>query len=151
MTTKPGEVITAHASLYARQITIQAPRERVFDAIGTLDGPRHWWTTMVTGSAATGGDLCFGFAGLDEQIVMHVDVNRPPAAVGWSCTAHTRDGEWTGTTVRFKLRERGPQTCELDFQHAGISPELVAAGWDHFLASLAAYAERGLGSPFGAA
>ena len=150
MTTKPGEVITAHASLYARQITIQAPRGRVFDVIGTLDGPRHWWTTKVTGSAATGGELCFGFAGLDEQILMHVDFSRPPAAVGWSCTAHTRDGQWAGTKVRFALAERGPQACELDFQHAGISPELVEAGWDHFLASLAAYAERGLGSPFGA-
>jgi uncharacterized protein YndB with AHSA1/START domain len=150
MTTKPGEVVAAEASRYARQLTIQAPRERVFDAIGTLDGPRHWWTTMVTGSAATGGELCFAFAGLHEQIVMHVDVNRPPAAVGWSCTAHTRDGEWTGTKVRFELAERGPEACELDFQHTGVSPELVAAGWDQFLASLAAHAEHGLGSPYGA-
>jgi hypothetical protein len=104
----------------------------------------------VTGSAATGGELCFGFAGLDEQIVMHVDFARPPAVVKWSCTAHTRDGEWTGTKVRFELAERGHQACELDFQHTGISPEQVAAGWDHFLASLAAYAEHGHGSPYGA-
>jgi hypothetical protein len=72
MTTKPGD-IAASAALYERQLTILAPRERVFDAIATLDGPRHWWTTMVTGSAADGGELCFGFAGLDEQIIMHVD------------------------------------------------------------------------------
>ena len=92
----------------------------------------------------------FGFAGLDEQIVMHVDFARPPAVVKWSCTAHTRDGEWTGTNVGFELTDRGPQTCELDFRHTGIPPELVAEGWDHFLASLAAYAEHSLGSPFGA-
>ena len=151
MTTKPGEVIAAHAGMYARQLTIRAPRQAVFDAIGTLDGPRHWWTTIVTGSAAAGSELRFGFAGLDEQIVMHVDFSGPPAAVGWSCTAHTRDGQWTGTKLRFTLTERGPEACELDFQHTGISPELVAAGWDHFLASLAGYAEHGLGTPFGAA
>jgi uncharacterized protein YndB with AHSA1/START domain len=150
MATRPGQTKPAQALTYTRQLGIRAPRERVFDAIATLDGPRHWWTTIVTGSAAAGSELCFGFAGLDEQIVMHVDVVRPPAVVGWSCTAHTRGGEWTGTTVRFELADRGPQACQLDFQHAGISPKAVAAGWDHFLSSLAAYTEHGQGSPFGA-
>ena len=28
--------------MYVRQLTIEAPPERVFGAIGTLDGPRHW-------------------------------------------------------------------------------------------------------------
>ena len=55
MTTEPGESTATQAEAYARQLTIQASRERVFDAIGTLDGPRHWWTTIVTGSAAAGG------------------------------------------------------------------------------------------------
>jgi len=150
MATRPNEATAAQSAGYARQLTIQAPREIVFDAIATLDGPRHWWTTIVSGSATAGGELRFGFAGLDEQIVMHVDFVRPLAAVGWSCTAHTRDGEWTGSKVRFELSGRGLQTCELDFQHSGIAPEAVAAGWDHFLASLTAYAEHGQGSPFGA-
>jgi hypothetical protein len=122
-------------------------REHVFDAPATLDGPRHWWTTIGTGSAEAGGQLRFGFAGLDEQIVMRVDAVQQPAAAGWSCAAHTRDQEWTGTKLRFELVERGPQACQLDFRHIGISPEIVAQGWEHFLASLAAYAER---SPFGA-
>jgi uncharacterized protein YndB with AHSA1/START domain len=146
MITEPG----AGAAMYARQLTIEASRERVFDAIATLAGPRHWWTTIVTGSAALGGELRFGFAGLDEQIVMRVDHARPPLAVGWSCVAHTRDEEWTGTEVRFELAEQGPRSCQLDFCHLGISRDLVAAGWDRFLASLAAYAEHGEGAPYGA-
>jgi len=150
VTTKPGDLIAAQTGTYARQIIIQAPRERVFDAIATLDGPRHWWAIIVTGSAAADGQLCFGFAGLDEQIVMHVDSARRPAEVRWSCTAHSRNGEWTGTSLRFALTERGPGECELAFRHAGILPEAVAAGWDHFLASLAAYAEHGGGNPSGA-
>ncbi|HMH90773.1 MAG TPA: SRPBCC domain-containing protein [Streptosporangiaceae bacterium] len=150
MTTKPGDVAGARAMMYARQLTIGAARQRVFDAIATLDGPRHWWTTLVTGSAAAGGELRFGFAGLEEQIVMRVDARRPPSAVGWSCVAHTRDEEWTGSQVRFELSKRGPQACELHFRHIGISAEVVAAGWDHFLASLAAYAQHGEGSPYGA-
>ena len=136
--------------MYARQLTIRAARERVFDAIATVDGPRHWWTTIVTGSTALGGELRFGFAGLDEEIVMRVDARTPPSLVAWSCVAHTRDQEWTGSSVRFELADRGPRVCDLDFRHMGMSPDLVADGWEHFLASLAAYVRDGTGTPFGA-
>jgi hypothetical protein len=64
--------------------------------------------------------------------------------------AHTRGQERTGTRLRFELADRGPRACEPDFRHLGIPSELVAAGWDHFLASLAVYTEGGKGSPFGA-
>ena len=135
---------------YARRLIIGAAPDRVFGAIATADGLRGWWTTVVTGPAGTpGGTLRFGFAGLDEQIVMRVDEARPASTVAWSCVAHTRDGEWTGSTVRFNLAGNGPWACELDFHHDGIDRGLVAAGWEHFLASLAAYAERGEGSPYG--
>ncbi|MFI6599144.1 SRPBCC domain-containing protein [Nonomuraea sp. NPDC050536] len=134
---------------YTRHLTIQAGRERVFGAIASLEGPRRWWTTLVYGSAELGGRLTFGFAGLAEQIVMRVDAVEPPSLVRWSCTAHTRDDEWTGTQLRFELAERGAQACELRFQHVGIPPEAVADGWERFLASLAAEAERAEGRPFG--
>jgi hypothetical protein len=60
----------------------------------------------VTGSAAPGGGQRFGFAGLEEQIVMRVGERRPPATVRWACVAHTRDDEWTGSTLRFELSHR---------------------------------------------
>lgn len=135
---------------YTRQLTIHAATGQVFAAIATLDGLRGWWTTIVAGSPAAGGTLRFGFAGLDEQIVMRVGAVCPPAAVTWSCVAHTRDDEWTGSTVRFELAELGPAACDLAFRHAGIAPRLVAGGWERFLASLAAYAEHGTGAPYGA-
>jgi hypothetical protein len=103
----------------------------------------------VTGSAVPGGTLRFGFAGLDEQIVMHVDAARPRSAITWSCVAHTRDNEWTGSVVHFELADREPQICELNFCHSAIAGELVAQGWEHFLASLTDYAEHGTGSPYG--
>ena len=150
MTAQPGEAPVGTATAYVRQLTIHAAPQRVFDAVATLDGRRRWWTTIVTGSAASGGTLRFGFAGLDEQIVMRVDEARPLTAVAWSCVAHKRDDEWTGSTVRFGLADSGPQPCELNFCHTGIDRELVADGWEHFLASLAAYAEHDTGSPYGA-
>ncbi|HEX6522803.1 MAG TPA: SRPBCC domain-containing protein [Streptosporangiaceae bacterium] len=137
------------ASGYVRRLVIGAPSERVFDAIATVDGPRHWWTTKVTGSAAAGGELRFGFAGLDEQMVMRVSASQRPSTVEWSCVKHTRANEWTGTLLQFRLLARGPGECELEFRHSGLPAELVAEGWEHFLSSLAAYAETGTGTPFG--
>jgi hypothetical protein len=102
----------------------------------------------VTGSAAAGGELRFGFAGGDEQMIMLVSMSRRPSTVRWSCVAHSRDEEWTGTELQFELTEHGPQSCELDFRHTGLPAEVVAAGWERFLASLAACAEGGTGTPF---
>jgi uncharacterized protein YndB with AHSA1/START domain len=144
----PGDA-TGHAVEYSRHLVIRAPRERVFDAIATVDGPRHWWTTQVTGSAAAGGELRFAFTGLDEVMVMHVTASRRPFAVEWACARHTRDNEWAGTRLEFRLAARGPAESALDFRHRGLPSEVVAQGWDHFLASLAAYAETGTGTPFG--
>jgi uncharacterized protein YndB with AHSA1/START domain len=138
----------ADAGGYTQRLVIRAPREDVFDAIATARGPAHWWTEQVTGSAAVGGQLRFGFAGLDEQMVMRVTASQRPSAVGWSCVGHTRNGEWTGTQLTFELTAHGPQACQLDFRHTGLPAEAVAAGWRHFLASLAAYAESGTGTPF---
>jgi uncharacterized protein YndB with AHSA1/START domain len=149
MTPRPIEVPAGEAGGYRGRLAIGAPRERVLQAIGTLDGPRHWWTTLVTGSTSVRGRLRLGFAGPDEQIVMRVDAVQPPAGVCWSCVAHTGQGEWKGSQVRFELAERGPRSCVLDFRHSGIDREAVTAGWDHFLASLVARAEIGEGTPFG--
>ncbi len=135
---------------YRQSIRVRAPRERVWDAVGTVDGPRHWWTTVVSGSAEAGGALRFGFAGLPEEMVMLVVASRRPASVTWRCLAHNRDQEWTGTQLSFELADCGPAGCELTLRHSGLPGDVVADGWRHFLASLAAYAEGGAGHPFGA-
>jgi Activator of Hsp90 ATPase homolog 1-like protein len=135
---------------YRQTMQVHAGRDRAWDAVGTAAGPRHWWTTEVSGSAEVGGELRFGFAGLPEEMVMRVVASRRPASVTWRCLAHNRDQEWTGTRLSFELADRGPERCELTFRHTGLPGDVVADGWRHFLASLAAYAEGGAGYPFGA-
>ncbi len=144
---EPADV-TADAREYNRRLVIGASCERVFDAIATVDGPRHWWTAEVSGSAAADGELRFEFAGLDELMVMRVTARQRPSAVTWSCVKHTRNNEWAGTVLEFRLTACGPSETELEFRHGGLPAELVTRGWDHFLASLAAYAETGTGTPF---
>jgi uncharacterized protein YndB with AHSA1/START domain len=134
---------------YTRRIVLAAPREDAFDAIASVDGLRGWWTSIVSGSAAPGGELRFGFEGLDEHIVMRVDACKRPHSVRWTCLVHTSSRAWDGTRVTFALLDDGPDRCTLRFRHEGIAPDLVAPGWERFLASLATLAARGEGTPFG--
>jgi uncharacterized protein YndB with AHSA1/START domain len=134
---------------YNRTIPLAVSREEAFAAIATLDGLRGWWTAIVTGSPAPGGELRFGFAGLDEHIVMRIDACERPAELRWTCLAHTSAGAWRDTRVTFALVDDGPRSCILSFRHDGIAPALVAPGWERFLASLETLGERGEGMPYG--
>lgn len=139
---------------YARELTLEAPVERVFDAVATLEGLRGWWTARASGSAAKGGTIRLEFEGMDEHIDMRVLAAERPTEVAWSLLEHTSLEEWTGTTVRFALTPRGKNACRLTFCHQGLSPKLACyedceAGWEHFLDSLVSLVETGKGSPFG--
>lgn len=137
---------------YARRVAFGAPCERAFDAISTLEGLRRWWTPRVSGSASVGGELRFDFDGVDH-VVMRVDRVDAPFAVEWSCVEHSRLADWNGTRVLFGLAPRSAEGSELTFRHIGLTPSLECfgqceRGWDHFLASLVSYVERGEGTPF---
>jgi uncharacterized protein YndB with AHSA1/START domain len=139
---------------YACRVAFRAQRERVFDAIATLEGLRGWWTTLVSGSASAGGEILLEFEGIDEHIVMRVEEARQPSRVRWACLEHTSLPDWRGTRVLFELAPRGKEGSELAFEHVGLSPTLECyesceQGWDHFLASLVALVDRGRGTPFG--
>lgn len=142
------------ATYYTKQIRIQVSREHVFAALATLKGLRGWWTSIVAGKATSGGELRFGFAGLEEYIIMRVVQCKRPSSVYWSCVVHTSLPEWKATQPRFDLVRESPGSCRLDFQHIGLTPQLECfddcrLGWDHFLASLIAYVEQGAGMPYG--
>src|SRR5689334_22149095 len=113
---EPADV-TADAREYNRRLVIGASRERVFDAIATVDGPRYCCAAEVSESAAADGELRFEFAGLDELMVMRVTASQRPSAVTWSCVKHTRNNEWAGTVLEFRLTACGPSETELDFRH----------------------------------
>lgn len=138
---------------YARVIPFDAPIEQVFDALTTPDGLAGWWTPIVSGDPSTGGEIRFGFAGLDEEIVMRVDEAKHPSTVIWSCLTHTGHPEWEGTRILFQLARNTDDTGLLSFRHLGLIPRLSCyetceSGWAHFLSSLLDYAQHGTGSPF---
>jgi uncharacterized protein YndB with AHSA1/START domain len=140
---------------YATNVAFAVPQEKVFDAIASAGGIRGWWTGLVTGSTEQGGTLRLEFEGAAEEIVLRVDRSDRPSRVEWTCLSSSSHAEWNGTRMVFELRPTGADSCELDFRHEGLVPELhcydvCERGWDSFLGgSLVGFVERGQGSPFG--
>ena len=97
---------TAIQNDYRARVAFYASRERVFDAIATVEGVRRWWMPIVKGCAATGGELRLEFEGLDEQIVLRVaDAQRPSLIQVVMRSAHRSPGvEWHDDDVRDRQR-----------------------------------------------
>ena len=153
MTSKLSKTSGNRGRDFLREIAVRVPADRLFDAIATVDGVRAWWTPLVTGTSRRGGTLRLGFEGMAEHIDLRVAASRRPALVEWTVLGHSSLDEWAGTTIRFAIAPAGDEACVLDFRHVGLSPKLECydhceAGWDHFLDSLVAFAERGQGAPF---
>ena len=139
---------------YTKRVTVRATRQRVFDAIATIDGLRGWWTPRVTGSTDVGADVRLEFDGLDEYVVMHIDEATSPSTIRWTCITHTGHPEWHRTQPTFEIAAVDGDRCDLNFHHLGLGPALSCyqqceRGWDHFLSSITSYAESGHGRPFG--
>jgi uncharacterized protein YndB with AHSA1/START domain len=134
---------------YAKQLTLNASADTVFDALTTTEGLAGWWTP-VNGDGLAGGELTFMF-GPGAEAVMRVDAAERGVGVHWTNTAcHVED--WVGTRVHFDLSPTAAGRTELRFRHEGLTPKLECFadcqnGWDHFVTSLAAYVETGAGHP----
>ena len=138
---------------FAKEFSVLAECRRVFDALTTLDGLVGWWASTAKGAAASAGETFeLGFAGVGEKIDMRVDAAIWPTSVVWTCLSHSGLPEWEDTKIVFKLKDDDDATS-VAFRHVGLVPDLECyehchAGWEHFLASLRSYSERGEGSPF---
>ena len=150
-------MLEADELAYAATIDIGAAPERVYDALTTTEGLEGWWTPTVTGSSEPGDELGFRFD--DQEMRMRVVRASRPDTVVWTCVGHTKFAEWVGTTLTFTLHDGilhdgDRDTTRLEFHHFGLAPTCdcygtCSRGWDHYLASIRAYAETGTGNPWG--
>jgi uncharacterized protein YndB with AHSA1/START domain len=137
---------------YQKTIRVKAAPDALFDALTSVSGLAAWWTS-VTGSGAAGGELRFVFDH-PEPCVMRVDEASRPTSVRWTVTDCGFLPDWVGTRPTFTITPVDGEGAELRFRHHGLTAELdcidmCTRGWDHFLASLRAYAETGRGMPHG--
>ena len=134
---------------YQSHLTLTASADAVFDALTTTEGLTAWWTP-VTGNGLAGGELTFSF-GPGADAVMRVDAAERGVGVTWTNVACVVE-DWVGTTLHFDIESRPAGGTELRFRHAGLTPRLECftdcqSGWDHFIPSLGAYIETGVGNP----
>lgn len=140
----PNGVALEHG--YTAELTLAATPARVFSAITTPDGLASWWTPIVSGSLAPGTRFELGFPGSESTVELRVERARRPALVEWTCLGHSGHPEWKGTTLEFRLAERGLGRTALSFRHAGLERRLACFGastrdWDRVLTELRATVE----------
>lgn len=126
------------------RVGINATPEKVFKALSSIDGLRHWWIVGTKGNAKKGGVIDFGFC------KMKVVESAQKKVVHWSCTKGPK--EWIGTHVIFELRRKEGQTFVI-FKHAGWKEPVefmhhCSTKWAVFLLSLRDWLERAEGRPY---
>lgn len=135
-------------SIYHR-LLIEAPVEKVYEAITTQKGLAGWWTPDTTAEAEVGRILRFGF-GPDYFKNMEVTDLKPYSFVKWRCINAFED--WIGTTLTFEL-EPHQKGAVLLFHHDGwksYSSEFASCSfdWALFFRSLKFLCETGKGFPY---
>jgi uncharacterized protein YndB with AHSA1/START domain len=124
------------------RVGIAAEPMRVFEALTTVEGIRHWWAEDTHGDAAKGGAFQFRRNRLD---VVHADLS----LVTWHYSGPAE--EWVCTEITFRLEWRDGQTIVL-FKQAGWREPVefmyhCSTKWATFLLSLKDYVEKGEGRP----
>jgi uncharacterized protein YndB with AHSA1/START domain len=96
------------------RVGINAPIEKVYEAITTQDGISAWWTRKVSAVSEIGAIMELRFK--DDSLVMKIAVEnlQPPTFVKWRVLAGLP--EWVGSCVEFSLKDDDGQTVVL-FAH----------------------------------
>ncbi|MEO7294042.1 MAG: SRPBCC domain-containing protein [Ginsengibacter sp.] len=128
---------------------INAPKEKVYEAVSTIEGLSNWWTTETTGESKVDGVIQFRFGGGGPG--MKVTAKTPNESVSWECIAGPED--WIGTTFTFKLDENERKT-RVRFEQAGWKEAKdfyasCAFSWGRYMESLRQYCQTGKGEAFG--
>ena len=126
------------------RVGINTTPEKVFKALSTIDGLRHWWIVETAGNAKKGGLIDFGFC------KMKVMESKPKNLVYWKCMKGPK--AWVNTEVFFQLKWKDDQTFVI-FKHANWKEPVefmhhCSTKWAVFLLSLRDWLERSEGRPY---
>lgn len=141
---------------YTTTITVNASRQRAFDAINDVPG---WWGRITGSTTAVGDEFVYVVPGLHYSGFRVVELE-PARRIVWTVTGSYIDVaehdkyEWNGTTVRFEIGGTD-EAAEIVFTHEGLDPEVecysvCSTAWAMFVnSSLKAFIETGTGAPYG--
>ncbi|ABD81099.1 SRPBCC family protein [Saccharophagus degradans] len=133
-----------------RDITINASKEHIYDAISNPEHVTKWFPTTIEGDYSVGSQPIFGF-GEHGKNQIYVVAARPHEyfAYRWVPGANHYLGDVLAvpnTLVEFKITELADDTCKVTLTESGFSSlptELMEAafnqnsgGWDFMLSRL---------------
>jgi len=135
-------------SIYHR-LLIEAPVEKVYEALTTREGLSGWWTPETIAKPEVGSISRFAF-GPNYFKEMKIEELKSLSRVKWLCLKGHE--EWIGTTVTFELQRHDKGTL-LFFHHDGWKEytqgfAVCSYDWALFLRSLKFLCETGKGSPY---
>jgi uncharacterized protein YndB with AHSA1/START domain len=135
-------------SIYHR-LVIEAPVEKVYEAITTQQGLSGWWTPETKAKPEVGSVSRFAF-GPDYFKELKVEELKPVSRVKWICLKGY--DEWIGTTMTFELQPHARGTVLL-LHHDGFKEyndgfASCSYDWAIFLRSLKLLCQTGKGTPY---
>lgn len=139
---------TITKSIYHR-LLIEAPAEKVYEAITTQEGLAGWWTPETIAKPEVGSISRFAF-GTNYFKEIRVEELKSYSKVKWRCLKGFED--WVGTTLTFQLEPHAKGTVLL-FHHDGWAAYTLefascSYDWALFFRSLKFLCEKGKGFPY---
>jgi uncharacterized protein YndB with AHSA1/START domain len=130
---------------------IDAPKQKVFEAISTIDGLANWWTAQTSGSTDVNGIIQFRFGEVGPD--MKVTKTLSNESTTWECVASPHG--WVGHTFTILLDENDGKT-RVRFSHDGWATQddfyaICSFSWGRYMESLRQYCQTGKGEAFGSA
>ena len=129
-------------------LEIDAPQEKVFEALSTVEGIRSWWTTDARAEQTVGNIVQFGLNNHTLVMQMKVLELTAPTKLVWECLDQPED--WRGSKITFTLAPEDTATT-LTFSQTNWKTEgdsaPYATQWEGYLNSLRAHLETGTGTP----
>lgn len=133
------------------QITINAPADKVYDALTTEEGLKSWWTADTVAEPKIGSIAEFGFFNRATVFRMEIEELIPGKNVIWKCLGEPE--EWKGTELTFELSPADGGGTKVQFCHEGWSKTngdypLCNTTWGHLMYFLKDYLEGVNNKPF---
>ncbi len=136
-------------AMISHKITIQAPEDRVFQALSSLAGLKSWYVPKIEGTVGKNQEAVFSFADEKPFRWKFIEV-KPNSLVTWKCTEGP--GAAAGTTVTFCVSSKGANQTVVECDHADW-PEGHSAFkacntfWGILMGHLKKYVETGQAEP----
>jgi uncharacterized protein YndB with AHSA1/START domain len=133
----------------SHKVTVNAPQERLFQALSTVEGLRGWYTPKIEGAVDKDHEAVFRFTDEEPFRWKFIEI-KPNSLVRWKCIAGP--GEAVGTTVTFGVSGKGAYQSVVECDHEGWPDGNGALKtcntlWGMLMGHLKKYAETGHADP----